>query len=358
MCQHPFIRLVNGKYFRLPCGHCTECYKKRQNDWIFRLWNHVRWTRNTYDAFTFTLTYDNEHVPVISPLKESYESWLKDSKGAPYESAFSCIRYRDFQNFLKRLRHLLSFKFRYFCVAEYGSQRGRAHFHFVMFDVPKGFTSEELRKIAYNAWSEDNRKSGETKHYCTYDNFQCQKVNLESIRYVTKYFNKIDKRNHIVPSVQHMSKGLGLPFLQPEIVKWMLKTLPLQYPVGNKGHLYGLPRYYRDKVFKGKDLLRLQNKIEETFKDEKDDPIYKPLEDYAKDLYCKLSRKCLDDDKITSFVNAQMYRLDYSQPWAYPKEIRYSLEFIRNSIETDNVNQQRMSDEYVENHKKMNSYDR
>lgn len=101
-------------YINVPCGHCPECIAIRQMSYVQRLLmeetcNHL---------FYCTLTYNNESLP-------HYEC-----------SSGRKIRYADvsdIQNMIKRLRKYNSFgrPFRYFCVSELGSARGRPHFHLI-----------------------------------------------------------------------------------------------------------------------------------------------------------------------------------------------------------------------------------
>ena len=59
------VQLRNGghKVIAHPCGHCVECAKKYQNDWMLRLDNEATQWRTIMFA---TLTYSSDNVPYIT----------------------------------------------------------------------------------------------------------------------------------------------------------------------------------------------------------------------------------------------------------------------------------------------------
>lgn len=93
---------------RLPCGNCVGCLKSRAFQWSVRCMHEA----SLYEDNSFiTLTYNDEHLPSDGSLDK-----------------------RDFQLFMKKLRKAISpTKVRYFCAGEYGSGRGRPHFHVLLF---------------------------------------------------------------------------------------------------------------------------------------------------------------------------------------------------------------------------------
>ena len=110
---------TSSMYINVPCGHCSECVAVRQMGIIQR----VQMEELTNHIFFCTLTYSNEAMPVIST-----------STG--YDIRYADIS--DVQKMIKRLRKHNAFgrSFRYFCVSELGSVRGRPHFHLLFF-IPR-----------------------------------------------------------------------------------------------------------------------------------------------------------------------------------------------------------------------------
>lgn len=178
-------------YLRLPCGHCADCLAVRQASYVQRLQ-----AESEYNHFFFaTLTYDNNHLPVLHLDRENASYSLTNSSSkknrkrskAEVPSPVSSLSVEDasildaaygLQEELAELRgpsdsasdsvlhlvppsdsltidipfadihHLqLMFKrmrdnnrigrpFRYIAVSERGSERGRPHFH-IIFLIPK-----------------------------------------------------------------------------------------------------------------------------------------------------------------------------------------------------------------------------
>lgn len=154
MCQTP-IKILNPKkwiapdsgqplYLRVPCGHCIECRKQKQNEWRIRSYSECVDTLENGGYMLFdTLTYKNEYLPRVS-----------DFVPVPKELDFSCFRSLDVQLFIKRLRTYLSRplkdkktkeilkpaydvndNLRFFLVCEYGKEQytSRPHYHVFFF---------------------------------------------------------------------------------------------------------------------------------------------------------------------------------------------------------------------------------
>lgn len=93
-------------YLYAPCGKCPLCLKRKKRDMSLRLSHEAR----VSDSGCFiTLTYDDSHLPAGSELCK-----------------------RDLQLFFKRLRHHTP-SIRYFAVGEYGTLKGRPHYHIIIF---------------------------------------------------------------------------------------------------------------------------------------------------------------------------------------------------------------------------------
>lgn len=106
--------LVEGSLYTVPCGGCIGCRIDRAEAWGIR--SHHEAHTHRYDlpgepgsAF-LTLTYD----PAALPKDNSVD---KDVM----------------QRFMKRLRKLCGVTLRYLLCGEYGSRKGRAHYHVVVF---------------------------------------------------------------------------------------------------------------------------------------------------------------------------------------------------------------------------------
>lgn len=86
----------------LPCGRCNGCRLERARQWSIRIMHEASF----YEDNSFiTLTYRPECVP-----------------------PFGSLRYEDFQDFMKALRHKFG-PTRFFMCGEYGERFNRPHYH-------------------------------------------------------------------------------------------------------------------------------------------------------------------------------------------------------------------------------------
>lgn len=97
------------KHMELPCGQCWSCRLAKTRDWAIRCVHEAQMTDGP--SSFITLTYDAEHLP-----------------------GDNSINVRDWQLFAKRLRKALG-AFRFLHCGEYGEERGRAHYHALLFGI-------------------------------------------------------------------------------------------------------------------------------------------------------------------------------------------------------------------------------
>lgn len=205
----------------VPCGKCVECSKAVSTEWAFRICQEA----SLYDYnCCLTLTYDNEHLPDGEVL----------------------VR-RDIQLFLKSLRkHVSPRKIRVFYSGEYGSLRGRPHFHCIVFNyMPpdlvefshrKGRTFYTSKTIS-DLWKRGNILVGE--------------VDFHTAFYTAKYLQKcIDFGKPVKPFVGMSTRpGIGYAFATPKC----LETDKIYVD----GKTHKIPRYYL-KVLKREGYSTLE----------------------------------------------------------------------------------------------------
>ena len=98
-------RFGHGQIIPLPCGKCLACRKSKAREWAVRC---VLEATEYEDNCFITLTYD--------------ENFYNPSKVGLRE---------DLTNFFKRVRK--DYEFRYFACCERGTEKGRYHFHALLF---------------------------------------------------------------------------------------------------------------------------------------------------------------------------------------------------------------------------------
>lgn len=111
MYPSPLFKLIH-----VPCGKCAGCRSDHAKMWALRAYNEMQ----MHDRSCFiTLTYNEDNPLVASdPL-----------------CLFS-LRYKHFQDFMKRLRKKLNYpNLQYLVCGEYGTESGRSHWHAILFGV-------------------------------------------------------------------------------------------------------------------------------------------------------------------------------------------------------------------------------
>lgn len=157
MCiKQTYIHLPRGNSYvqqPVPCGRCWACLKNRTNDLVGRCLLEASTSKWVH---TLTLTYDDKRIE--SPLQTTQ------------------IQKVDFQRFMKRLRkHTLA---RCLVAGEYGSRKGRTHFHCILFGYgpePEANHYEEYQYYPHWDWG-----------YTYSENT----ISPNSVRYIAKYLTK------------------------------------------------------------------------------------------------------------------------------------------------------------------------
>lgn len=205
----------------VPCGKCLACLSNKRQEWIFRLEQEFKYSKN---AMFVTLTYDPKHYP-------------------------GQLQKRDLQLFMKRLRKKDgSNSIRYYAVGEYGTNYGRAHYHILLFNG----TEEHVRQ----AWRDAEQKPIGVVHI--------GKVTQASIAYCTKYI--IQQSGNEQPDGREkpfslMSRGYGIGgrYLTDNMVRWHRENMA-NYSV-NAGFKVRLSRFYKSKIWYKEDEREALSKV-------------------------------------------------------------------------------------------------
>ena len=112
LCAQPW-RPNGGS--ELPCGQCMPCRINKRNIWTTRILLEL--TCHESNSW-ITLTYNDDNIPYRNELDKT-----------------------DYQLWLKRLRKAhATQKIRYYLCGEYGDDRGRPHYHVVLFGLGFNYT--------------------------------------------------------------------------------------------------------------------------------------------------------------------------------------------------------------------------
>lgn len=115
----------------IACRKCWQCIEAKQNDWAGRC---IAESKTATATYTIGLTYGENTV------------------GEKMHERAAVLTYSDVQNYFKLMR-FNGFKFKYLAVGEYGSKKGRAHWHLIVFfegEVPEHKPSTATRKIRFH----------------------------------------------------------------------------------------------------------------------------------------------------------------------------------------------------------------
>lgn len=190
----------------VPCGKCAFCIKKSIDAWCLRLYHEMEVSSS---AFFLTLTYNDEHQPPGDEVSK-----------------------RDLQLFIKRLRKVNP-GIRYFAIGEYGTEKGRPHYHAVIFNlidldlVTRSWTDEFGNPIGFVVGS---------------------RATMGRIRYMVEYMALPQKENGKAKAFRIMSRrpGIGAQYVQ----KWKgfhkARSDSVVYVFDTPN---AMPRYYKDKMY-------------------------------------------------------------------------------------------------------------
>lgn len=136
------------------CHKCWQCIEQAVNDWVGR---NIAETKTSVQSHAVTLTYG------------------RDDGGRPDHERSTILTYSDVKNMLKKLRNH-GYPVRYFVTGEYGTKKGRAHWH-IIFHWQERVPEVVLDQIFhFEHW-----EHGHTKW---------KPVHPETIRYNCKYILK------------------------------------------------------------------------------------------------------------------------------------------------------------------------
>lgn len=174
-------------YWTVPCGHCLACRIERSKAWAVRM---MLESLSHDDNCFVTLTYDDDHVPIVDHL--DYVAQLPLT-----------LRPSDMTLFFKRLRRDLGdARIKYYYCGEYGDHTFRPHYHAVIFGIGK-----EYQSVIQDNWP--------------YGHVDVGSVTLLSCNYVAGYIQKKlygDVQDEVYGSrvvpFSRMSKGIGKEYIK------------------------------------------------------------------------------------------------------------------------------------------------
>lgn len=272
MCVKPLVL----KDRTVACGHCIECLIARSDEWAFRLEHEGREAKT---GMFLTLTYSPEHVPITA-----------NDDG---EVVTTLVK-KDFQDFMKRLRKASDkvqkgVKLRFFACGEYGSKTDRAHYHAIIYNVPKKVFPDIV-----DIWGKGHVKVGN--------------VEPKSIRYVTNYMMMKDHK--IQPgmakpfTLMSRNPGIGQRYVYMN-AKTHRRTFDFKRIEGTS-RPKPLPRYLQEKIYDPEGLKCVKDKKAEYYEPYIQEQLKKAYEESPLDPgeYIRKQKQ----DKLKLLSNRKKYR--------------------------------------------------
>ena len=182
-----FKNKYTGEIMTAKCGHCSACLKSKQNDLIKRLTLEYR---SFAHCIFFTLTYSDDFLPTvldeetgeimmsarrvditlfIKRLRKYLQMYVESLEKEFIKQLYSNLNFKDYERIKQEIKKA---KIRYFCASEYGKQRGRPHYHGLLF-TDSDFFAKNAYSFIHKAW-----KSGFAN---------ASPAGRKSIQYVAKY---------------------------------------------------------------------------------------------------------------------------------------------------------------------------
>lgn len=236
-----FAREKDPRCVVVPCGHCIGCRLDYSRSWADRMMLELETAKK---AIFVTLTYDNDHVPVLQD----------DETG---EFVGLTLNKRDAQLFMKNLRrdydgkdgHSFA-KIRYYLSGEYGDTTYRPHMHAIIF----GLGLEDFPLKVPHGKNELGQQYFDIPELraCWPNGFVlASDVSWETCAYVSRYVMKKALKDGLSPCELGLEKefvlmsrrpGLGREYLDQHPDCLDQQTINISTPKG--GRKLSIPKYY------------------------------------------------------------------------------------------------------------------
>lgn len=270
-----------------PCHVCWQCKRDRTNDWVGRC---IAENKVSAQSVMATLTYGSDG---------------KIDSVADHSHAHALF-YSDVQLYLKRLRKQMGGGVRYVVAGEYGSKKGRAHWHLLLFfreQLPPDirFGERYIHAVWPHGWS------------------WFEVVTPMSVRYVLKYMRKLpdaDQKNLFRFST---CPGIGWRYFARLAAQYVEQRLPprLDYRFPGDSRRDGTLREYRLSRAAAYGFLSEYDRVWQLRYGNEDWPQSELMDEYVDVRNRMLRRKAGEEDMPLSFFVRKfgLQRLEWGFEW-------------------------------------------
>lgn len=180
----------------IPCQHCWACKLNYSAEWATR---NMLETLDHETAFFITLTYDDEHLPILENTTyiQKFDLGYKtvelpetiENDGTWIEGSLWPDHVKTFINSLrKHFNRLGTNNIRYFYCGEYGETTQRPHYHMLIYGLPMDITQNYDYHI--DKQFKEHWKNPIIDQYWPYGMHDIANVEWSSAAYVSRYCMK------------------------------------------------------------------------------------------------------------------------------------------------------------------------
>lgn len=239
---------LDEKILNVPwtCGNCIVCRKRKAREWNLRLQQDIKDHKH---AQFVTLTFSNESYTELYHEVEKTIPQDETNLFRPYQID-NAIAKRAVRRFLERWRKKYKKSVRHWLTTELGhNNTEHIHLHGIIYTEHW----QDIKKIwGYGfVWDGYNQK-GKRINYVT----------EQTINYITKYVNKIDKKHQLYKPIILCTQGIGAGYIktpQAKLNKFNFDKTNDTYTTST-GHKIALPKYWKNKLYtdEEREMLWLQ----------------------------------------------------------------------------------------------------
>lgn len=298
MCYRP-LHIVSRKIdfhlhtdpicYDVPCGHCCECLKAKQNEWFVRSYFEYLHNKSLNGVTLYvTLTFAPKHLPMYGNIP--------------------CFDKRKVQLFLKRFRNLVGIEgIKYFICSEYGGKTHRPHHHGLLFipDCPKDDASiSTLKRAVYDSWQYG---------FVSFGKYGGVVSDVRACAYVSKYIHKDLNFDFNLPKEFHpfhlQSKGFGSYMIEAESIDVDKLSLGHVFVPSGDDSVFKqvfIPQYIQRKLMY--DVVKVGDKIRYVINDVGSQVLYNRmclnLDDFSRkfnDLFFNVNNILCDGSRLEMF---------------------------------------------------------
>ena len=263
-----FIQRMNeklekeGSRLRYGLTGCKKCWACRLNysiEWAARIIHECEKTPGM--NYFVTLTYDNDHVPVLDRLE--YKDQDGNKQVRYNDGTFRpSLNKDDARKFINSLRKYLSRTYnhtglKFYMCGEYGGQTSRPHFHYILMNCPLNPTKFYDNHIDENG--KDHWKQKEIEAQWKKGMIDVALVEFGDAAYVARYGTKLFLKGGteedyaklgIVKEFTRCSRnpGIGLDFVRRHELDLLLTDEIVMKNSSDKTVHVKLPQYYVKKL--------------------------------------------------------------------------------------------------------------